>query len=262
MWMAYAPYADRNFLSSIKRDFHSRFWEMLLCTQLLTAGFEVVKTSCSGPEFYIMIGGRRFWFEAVSPRAGSGPDAVPEIDYGPSSAGKVPIEQVVLRISSALREKIAHYERGLKAGRILPEDGYLVCINLSQIPHAKFGTEPSYPKRALYGVGNLTLSIDTSSRKVIDQFNVYTPTIEKVSGALVPTSPFFEKTQTSCCAVLYSIMDFFNIDRFKGNDFALYHNLNASHQLPIEPFDMYDQFIPKPIDESNFFIHQITRRTA
>jgi len=260
MWEKYEQYADRTFLSSLRTDFHSRFWEMLLCTELLAAGFKVVKESDAGPEFYITLNGRRVWVEAVSPKAGTGPDAVPPIEYG--HAGTVPIDRIVLRIASALSEKISHYRRSLNAGRISPEDGYIICINPSQVPHAKFGTEPSYPSRALYGVGNLTLSIDRYSRKVLDQYNVHTPNVTKMSGASVGTSPFFGSTEKSCSAVIYSTMDFFNIDRFLGNDFAVYHNPNAEHPLRAEAFRKFDQFCPEPIDESRFTLRHFPREAV
>lgn len=262
MWEKYAPYADRNFISSLRSDFHARFWEMLLCTELLAAGFVVVKESDAGPEFYVTVNGKRVWIEAVSPKAGDGPDAVPPIEYGPNAAGTVPIDQIVLRITSALREKLSHYQRARAADRISPEDGYIICINPSQVPYAKFGTEPSYPSRALYGVGNLTLSIDRSSRKVMDQFNAYTPEIIKKSGSSVPTSPFFGLGDTTCSAVIYSAMDFFNIDRYRGNDFGVYHNPNATFRTPLETFSMLDQFEPEPIDESRFTVRHVPRETA
>lgn len=258
MWEKYAPYADRAFLSSLRYDFHARFWEMLLCAELLDAGFKVVKESNAGPEFYVTLNGRRFWMEAVSPKAGTGPDAVPPIEYG--QAGTVPIDRIVLRITSALSEKLCHYRRGLAAGRISLEDGYIICINPSQVPHAKFGTEPSCPSRALYGVGNLTLSIDRASGKVLDQFNVYTPNVIKACGASVGTSPFLGPGETGCSAVIYSAMDFFNIDRANGNDFGVYHNPNAAHPLPIGAFPMFDQFAPEPVDESRFTIRHIHRK--
>lgn len=260
MWEQYSPYADRTFLSSLRTDFHARFWEMVLCTELLAAGFKIVKHSDAGPEFYTMLRGRRFWLEAVSPKAGNGPDAVPSIDYG--NAGTVPIDQIVLRIASALSEKLSHYRRGIDAGRISPEDGYIICINPSQVPHAKFGTEPSYPSRALYGVGNLTLSIDRDSRKIIDQFNEYTPSLTKKSGATVGTSPFFGPGETACSAVIYSVMDFYNIDRIRGNDFGVYHNPNAAYPLATEAFPMFHQFVPEAIDESRFTIRHIERQAA
>ena len=262
MWELYRPYADRNFLSSLKHDFHPRFWEMLLCTELLGAGFDLTKEGDSGPEFYMTVNGTRFWLEAVSPNAGTGQDAVPPIEYGPNAVGTVPIEQIVLRITSALREKLSHYQRARAAGRISAEDGYIICINPSQVPHAKFGTEPSYPSRALYGVGSLTLNIDRMSGKVMDQFNAYTPTIKKKSGADVPTSPFFGMEETSCSAVIYSVMDFFNIDRFKSNDFSVYHNPNASYRLPLETLKMFSQFVPESIDDSRFTLRNISRGTA
>ncbi|UOV00200.1 hypothetical protein [Pseudoxanthomonas mexicana] len=260
MWEKYSPYADRNFLSSLRTEFHARFWEMLLCTQLLEAGFQVVKESSAGPEFYITLDGKRFWVEAVSPKAGTGQDAVPPIEYG--HAGTVPIDRIVLRLASALSEKLSHYRRALAAGRISPNDGYIICINPSQVPHAKFGSDPSYPSRALYGVGNLTLSIDRDSRRILDQFNVHTPSITKKSGASVATSPFFGSGEISCSAVIYSVMDFFNIDRCVSNDFGVYHNPNAARPLPTQAFGMFDQFVPEPIDESRFTLRHIPREAA
>lgn len=91
---------------------------------------------------------------------------------------------------------------------------------------------------------------------------MYTPNVTKVSGASVGTSPFFGHGEACCSAVIYSVMDFFNIDRFHGNDFGVYHNPNAAHPLPIGTFPMFDQFVPEPVDESRFTLRPIPRTAA
>ena len=57
-------------------------------------------------------------------------------------------------------------------------------------------------------------------------------------------------------------MDFFNIDRFKSNDFSVYHNPNASYRLPLETLKMFSQFVPESIDDSRFTLRNISRGTA
>ncbi|KHM95647.1 hypothetical protein OR61_08515 [Xanthomonas vesicatoria] len=91
----------------------------------------------------------------------------------------------------------------------------------------------------------------------MDQFNAYTPEIMKKSGSIVPTSPFFGSEETTCSAVIYSTMDFFNIDRYSRVDFQVYHNPNATFRTPLETFSMFDQFEPESIDESRFTVRRV-----
>jgi len=240
MWVRYSPLADTNFLSSIRVDFHPRFWEMYLAVALMDAGLEPIKASDAGPEFFVMNGGQRVWFEAIAPEAGNGQDAVQSWEVG--VAGTVPIDAVVLRYTSAIRAKKVQYEESLKAGRISPEDSYVVSLNAANVPHAGFGSSPSYGSRSLYGVGDLTLLLDTSTYEVVDQFHAGRDSIRKANGASVYVSPFLSSEYATCSAALISTVALWNIPSPSGIDFEVYHNPLAKNALDSGLLSSFDQF--------------------
>src|SRR5271157_4544665 len=62
LWERYHSYADKHFLSEIRRDFHARFWEMYLTCALLQHGAERgYSVSCRkpGPDVVIEYEGQR-----------------------------------------------------------------------------------------------------------------------------------------------------------------------------------------------------------
>lgn len=240
MWQRYVPLADSNFLTSIRVDFHPRFWEMYLAVALMDAGLEVMKAGDAGPEFFVMSGQRRVWFEAIAPEAGTGQDAVKR--WEPGQAGSVPIDSVVLRYTSAVRTKKYHLDQGLRAGRIKSDDCYVISLNAASVPHAIFGTRPSYGSRSLYGIGDLTLLLDTATDRVVDQFHVARQFVSKQNGSAVSVSPFLSEEYSACSAALISTVAFWNLSPVAGSDFEVYHNPLASNPVDPEILSSFDQF--------------------
>jgi hypothetical protein len=116
-------------LDEICIQFHQRFWEMYLAVTFLERGYELHRLKRAGPEFGIDIQGKRYWFDAIAPTAGEGPDAVPQVEYGRPVASRVPQEQIILRITSALAAKRAKWQKDLAAGRVTEKDGFIVAMN-------------------------------------------------------------------------------------------------------------------------------------
>src|SRR5437879_13909766 len=86
LWLIYEPYADKHFLDESRCQFHQRTWELYVGCTLIQHGFVPKKVSDEGPEFYVEIGGKKIWIEAIAPEPGQGPDAVPP----PPSGGVIP----------------------------------------------------------------------------------------------------------------------------------------------------------------------------
>jgi type I restriction enzyme S subunit len=121
LWKRFYPYADSHFRQDARNHLLQRFWEMYLAVMLLDKGFKVSKHGHNGPEFWAQIDGRRVWFEAVAPTAGTGPDQVPELVAG-EEATEVPDEQILLRFTNALAEKRKCYMDAVAKCIIAPEE--------------------------------------------------------------------------------------------------------------------------------------------
>ena len=67
LWRRYSPLADPHFREDARSQFLQRFWEMYLAVALLERGLSVKRHGKEGPEFFVPLGTRRVWIEAVAP---------------------------------------------------------------------------------------------------------------------------------------------------------------------------------------------------
>lgn len=107
MWRLFQPLADPNFLERLPFEFHQRWFEMYLGATLVSAGLDVrARTPGRGPDFEILVDGRRVYIEAVCATAGDRlhADAVPEPVYRDAESrtvcAQVPHDRISLRIAS------------------------------------------------------------------------------------------------------------------------------------------------------------------
>jgi hypothetical protein len=239
LWVRFSPYADRHFLSQIKIQFHPRFWEMYLAVAFLDRGFKLHKHTDGGPEFWIEIEGRRYWFDAIAPTSGTGPDAVPEPDYGGREARLVPQEKIILRYTGALSTKREKWRQDLERGRVSESDGFIVAINDRSVPNAWLGSDMHYVVKGLYGFGNLAWVIDRSTGKIVETKHLYRPTIEKACGQPVSSEPFRARECPEISAALYSCVDAANYPGTLGADFMVLHNCEPNVPLPLGALRFY-----------------------
>lgn len=231
LWKRYAPYADPHFLQEIRRQFHPRFWEMYLAVTFLDRGYTLHRHNDGGPEFGIDIDGKRYWFDAIAPTAGSGPDAVPnDVQY---RAHFVPTKQMILRYTSALATKRAKWREDLERGRVSEADGFIVAINDRSIPWGWAGAEMPYVVKAVYGLGDIIVTIDTRTAEVIESKHQHRPTIKKASGTEVSSRAFVAGECPEVSAVLYSIVNAANYTPQLGQYFMILHNHEPTIPLPL-----------------------------
>lgn len=236
LWQDYELYSDTNFLSNARNHFHQRFWEMYLCVTMLKRGFVIEKANGSqGPEFSISIEGRKVWFEAIAPEAGSTEDRVPEVEIGKGNS--VPTEQVLMRYTAALSAKLRKYQCDRKKGIISENDGYVVAINSNKIPHAFLGSILPYHVQSFLPFGPLTIAINTKTREKVDEYFQYRGEVTKKNNSPVPTQAFLDPAYCGISAVIHSIFDVAGYTRGTakwGDDFDVLHNPLAVNPLPFD----------------------------
>ncbi len=233
LWRDYQPYSDSHFLSDAMNHFHQRFWEMYLCVTMRQRGFDIEKNGNEGPEFSIIIDGKKFWFEAIAPGAGMTDDRVPEIDLGEPSS--VPVEKLLMRYTAALSEKLRKYQSYRVKGIISENDGYIVAINSNKIPHAYFGSILPYHVQAFLPFGDFTVAINPKTHEKVDEYFQYRGEVKKSNDSLVSTQPFLDPTYCGISAVIHSIFDVAGYTRGQarwGDDFDILHNPLATNPLP------------------------------
>lgn len=242
LWKRYRPYADPHFLHEIRIQFHQRFWEMYLTVTFLDRGYKLHRLKGGGPEFGIDIEGKRYWFDAIAPTGGEGADAVPRLEYGRPVASRVPQEQIILRIIGALAAKRAKWQKDLVAGRVKDRDGFIVAMNDRSIRWAFLGAEMPYVAKGLYGFGNLAVSFDSRTLKVIETKHEHRPKIAKASSTGISSQPFAAGECPEVSAVLYSSVDAANFPGVLGADFSILHNFNPNVPLPLGALRFYREY--------------------
>lgn len=242
LWHRFQPFADPHFRDDARNHFLQRFWEMYLAVTLLERGFDLHRHGDEGPEFYAMFGARRIWFEAIAPSPGTGPDCVPQLDFGSPIAKDVPTEQILLRFTNALAEKQKRYSFALGKGIVSPNDSSVLAINSRGIRHAPQSNTLPFFIQAFLPFGPLTVLIDPKSGELRESFYSYRPNVSKVSGSSVSTRSFLDEESSFCSAVLHSAVDCANHPKLLGGDFSVLHNPKAQHPLNNSDFEWCEQY--------------------
>ena len=108
LWDRFRRLADPHFLTEIRRNFHSRFWEMYLtCALQDFASQQGLVLSCPkpGPDILLERDGRRLWVEAVAATDGIPGRLDSVVEPNPDGSGRIPEEKIVLRYANAISEK-------------------------------------------------------------------------------------------------------------------------------------------------------------
>lgn len=159
LWASYEPYADRNFVSALATHFHPRFWEMYLTCTLLELEFDVLpKEQPDGPDICIRDDEKCIWIEAIAPERGQGSDAVPQQRIGEPS--KVPEDQIILRYTSAIKEKFEKYLKYRKEEVISAEEPYIIAVNGGNIPYTFLDDHIPRIIKAVLPIGPYSITID------------------------------------------------------------------------------------------------------
>ncbi|MDP3947758.1 MAG: hypothetical protein Q8Q41_03655 [bacterium] len=234
LWQQYESYAEPDFLNDAKKYFHAKTWEMYLGYLFKDSGFNLQeKTKKEGPDLHLRWNNRAIWAEATAPESGTGNNAVPKYNNGVQDQ---PVEQIILRLTSAIEEKFKKYKGYISKGIIKPDDFFVIAINGGRIPQAIVEREIPYIVKSVLPFGNLVLDINRDIKKIVDSHYEYRDTIKTAKGSPVSTSIFQNKEYSSISAVLYSVMNIVNRPDKIGVEVHFVHNPLADHKLPFGIF--------------------------
>lgn len=230
LWMWFQPLADTHFRSDAKAHFYERFWEMYLAKGISETGHHLERGKNSGPDFLINMNGLRIWIEATAPGSGEGDDAVPELEFG--VAQRVPEEEILLRLRSALSSKLSAWIDWRNQGVVEVQDSLIIAINGRRIRPAMPEPEPPYIVKAVFSIGSPVAVLDTKTGRLVDSFYDRRSKLNKRSGAEVRTDIFLTEKYQEVSAVIYSFADMGNKPAVEGDEFQLIHNPMARVQIP------------------------------
>lgn len=246
LWAQYEPFADPHFLEEFKRQFTQRSWELYLGAVILNHGFRLGKNIGKGADFELQDqdGSRLAWIEAIAVTPGRGADRVPDMEYG--SVVNVPVDQISLRIISALKKKHDKYLSDLKKSLLRPEDPYVIAIDRSECGIG----DPVIPQilKVLFGIGDLALRVSVGGKRTGEpvSFWMAQSALIKRNGEMIRMSFFEDPKHAGISAVIYTKDHVINSPRSPrdiGENFIVVHNPNAKNPLPIGFFPFGEEYV-------------------
>lgn len=237
LWRYFEPYADPYFRNEIAVGFQARYWEMYLGCLALTARLPVMPNKGKGPDLRVTLPtGRTLFIEATAPGPGTGQNRVSEptpIRVGDFNAiaEDIPVEQVLLRITSGVEEKFRAYNRYLRDQTLRPDAPYVVAVNPGGMTYARGEYDPPLIIQALFAVGNLMVSFDRDDPELHDTCYSIRHQISKHSGASVRTNLFLDSEYRGLSAVIFSDAYPLSLSKPNGREFKLVHNPYAQNPI-------------------------------
>ena len=237
LYEKYHPYADSHFPSEVKKQFHQRTWEMYLGCALIERGIKFTSKDV-GPDILIEEFGKRIWIECIACTKGEGKDRVPDLQYG--VAQNVPDEEMIIRITSALKNKFEKYQKYVDKGIIKGEDCFNIAVNAGA-----FGHPEARPLilQSVFPIGHPTLSwsINNPQEKPVSGWTTRT-FLTKKNGSPAPTTFFVDKEHAGISGAIYCKNNILNHANVFGEDILLVHNPQASNLLPPCKLDSFRQY--------------------
>ena len=240
LWSEYYPYADANFLTEVRSNFHARFWEMYLTCALLQhqrkQGYSVScpkRKNSGGPDILIELDNIRIWIEAVTATDGAPglPDSI--VESMPGQVHSVPEEKIILRYANAIAEKHRKYTDYRAKGIVSEKDSYIIAVNGWPLSYRWADAEMPRFLKSVFPFGHLEVVIDKTSKKVVEKRHQFRPDIFKLTGSPVSTRTFLCDEYIGISAVMHSYANActpFDL----GADLLIVHNPRAANPVPLE----------------------------
>jgi hypothetical protein len=194
------------------RGLYAHIWEAMLYRHLRSRGFafrqgNVRKAGQRGPDFGIVHQEQTIWIEAIV----ASPEGIPA-DYlrppavGEFKAGSFPHEEILLRWTSALRDKRAKLQSYVEDAVIANTECTVIAINGCRTTGLGYDngiTQLPFAVEAVFPVGPLAVRVDPNSGRIVgDAFHTARYIIEKPNGTRVPTDSFLNPEYANVSAIL------------------------------------------------------------
>jgi type I restriction enzyme S subunit len=249
------PFLDSNLDKKSSTNFHAHFWEMYLCYALLLSDKTIVKRrdrknkDSEGPDLLVKSRDQNIWIEAVTVGAGIGSNKVVREDS--EDAPTVPEEQIKLRLTSAIQTKQLKFKKYREQGIIDKNAITLISLNAKNVPLSV--TDQTVPRivRCLFGIGNLTYSFDKNIGSFTDSYYQQDSNTQNPNQEEIRFDNFLTDQYSHISAVIYSIVDIYNMPKIIGNDLTIVYNPNAINPLQTGFLSVGQEFYLKEEDLIN-----------
>lgn len=235
LWESYKPYRrDHHFLSEIRTDFHQRSWEMYVGNVLLERQLQLtIQSQNEGPDFVI---DDIAYVECVAPETGdpNKPDSVPEMHVALTleevRVQEVPVDKMILRITSAIRDKVTQYDEVWKNKDWFSEKmPYVIAVNYADLSYIDTNDMPIM-LRALFGVEHGQLIVDRETKQSEYTYKLR-ESINKSNKSPVMVNIFTNQDLSRVSGILYSSQFVLKSSKELGGDCVFVNNPFADYPV-------------------------------
>ena len=228
LWVKYKPYADSNFLSQIKTNFHQRSWEMYVGNVLLEKKLKI-QSQNEGPDFVV---DKIAYIECVAPTKGdpNKPDSVHEmfVVIAPEEicVQDVPVDKMILRITGVIKDKALDQYKNWKNKKWFDSKmPFVIAVNTGDLSHVE---DPSMPNvlKALFGFQFMQINVKTG----IINFS-HRDKVEKSNKEPIPVNYFINNDFSFVSGVLFSDKSVLNHPENIGEDCIFVNNPFADNPV-------------------------------
>lgn len=239
LWSKYHPYAEKELLNEVMDDefYTQRMWEMYLGATFAERNMIQKQKSKDGPDCKLLIKGKKLWVEATAPKRGIGPDAVPAFPHGGTT---VPNDEIMLRITASIKEKLQQYKNNLRDGLLSESESYFIAINTSEV-YPFDGPDIPRILKAVFGIGYEQLIFDMETKEKENRWSQKTE-ISKKSGNPVSTTSFADSDYEAISGIIYCTENINQIPETLGADWIVVHNPLAKNPIDFGIFDFGEEW--------------------
>lgn len=260
LWAQYQRFSDRNFLkefcSGDEDKFIERFWEMYLACDFLDKGIQIVPSS-DGPDIKIQSNDRVIWVEAIVAGIGVGANRLPSEYLNPDQNNTariydVPHEQILLRWTTAIDEKIEKFGHYRKTELVGPKDLCLIAVNSCRLEHHGFDGISRFPNavEATYGVGPEAVCIDQETAEPIGAMITFRPSIANANDSPVQTNIFLDPNYSQISGLLAAHKHPVRACFGDGDDLISIRSFVADNEVPSGFFPVSKEYWADKVEEN------------
>ncbi len=175
------------------------------------------------------------YVEAIAPQATD--DLLANYEASVKFGSSLPDEEIVLRYTGAIEEKMRKFASYLSKGIVRPQDAYVIAISGANIPQSSIEAWP-FPRilKPLFAIGEPYLTIpiggDGESTTGVHRREER----RTANGGPVSCTIFSPNGHRNLSAVIFAPWDIKNrpesYGRPPGDDFLVIHNPNALNPMP------------------------------
>lgn len=266
---------DANLVTDLCSGSDARYWqrlsEVLLGHELLEARLPL-QPSHDGPDFQFQHEGRNIWIEVICPEPGEIPKEW--LEPRPGQGHTCPHEQILLRWTSAIKEKAAKLLGDRDTGAVgyvgkavvSVGDAYVVAINARMLRGEYFPSiigisQFPYAVEAVFAVGPFAIQIDRRTLKAAGSGHQHRPIIQKPNGAAVPAYTFLDPRFHPISAIWAVDID----DKWilgNGKPMAVIHNPNATSPIPLGLLPAFDEYMATQDGPEQYLLERRAGRLA